>query len=72
MGADHAGPFRVPDWDGNPDGNDIFSLKICINSGKLFSRMVKTTGVTTRECMDGFEFVHAPAQRALRQADPHH
>ncbi len=45
---DHAGPFQVPDW----DGNCIFSLKICIKSGKLFARMVKSTGTSTREWMD--------------------
>ena len=42
---DHGGPFKVPDW----DGNTMFSLKICLKSGKLVPRMVNTTGTATAE-----------------------
>jgi hypothetical protein len=45
---DHAGPFRVSDW----EGNNHLSLKICVKSGKLFGRMVKTTGGTPSEWRD--------------------
>ena len=45
---DHAGPFHVQDW----EGNSIFSLKVCAHSGKLITRMVKSTGTSTREWMD--------------------
>jgi len=42
---DHGGPFKVPDW----DGNTIFSLKICLKSGKAIPLMVKSTGTATSE-----------------------
>ena len=45
---DHAGPFNIPDW----DGNTILSLKIDIKSGKIFGRMTKTTGTATSEWID--------------------
>ena len=45
---DHAGPFHVQDW----EGNSLFSLKVCVHSGKIIARMVKSTGTSTREWME--------------------
>ena len=45
---DHAGPFNIPDW----DGNTILSLKIDIKSGKISGRVTKTTGTATSEWID--------------------
>jgi hypothetical protein len=45
---DHAGPFPEPDW----DGNHMLSLKIDVYSGRLFGRMVKSTGTATAEWID--------------------
>ena len=58
---DHAGPFQVPDW----DGNLLLSLKICIKSGKVFGRMVKTTGAVLAEWIDFVRRLNAHFGRAV-------